>query len=112
MVVVECFVVTRSTGCSLTMSIGDLRKSLDENAPAPFYCSCPNGIPFYIVMVDFHKLPAVVCGRLGWDFFHVCFSDIPNECYISSNRLILPIEKWVRLFMNMWSRELVAPTNP
>ena len=102
MVIADCFVVKRSTGRSLTMSIGDLRKSLDENAPVPWCGFCPNGMPVYVFTVDFHKLPAVVCGRLGFEYFHVCFSDLPNECYTSLNRLTLPIGKWIGIFMNMW----------
>ena len=105
MVVVECFVAKRSTGRSLTMSIDELRRSLDRNAPAPWYGCCPNGIPLYVFVVDFHKAPASVCGRFGFEHCRVDYFDIRSELYTSLNELTFPMNRWIRLFLTVWSRE-------
>ena len=106
--IVDIFIVTRSPTYTMSrMSFMELGQTLDRRAPMPWLGVCPLGEPMAAFGVDFHRAPAAVCARLGFDYCHVEFREVAaEEVYLPERELVfgsLP-HSWMRLFHVAWWR--------
>ncbi len=110
MVVIDIFAVRwmRGTGEPPPHLIEVLRQRMDEIAPAPWRGVCPDGGPVIIFAVDFHRSPAAVCAWMGFEYIHVCFSELVDEEYTPLNELVFRRHRWARVFFLLWSREVAV----
>jgi len=99
--IVDVFIVRRVVGS--VQSIEILHRQMDSNAPSPRVVYFPDGEVGFVFAIDFHRAPAGVCTRLGYEYMHVGFVEIDSCKYTPTYALDLRSYSWIRVFLMQWS---------
>jgi hypothetical protein len=109
MVIVDVFIARSRTAAH---SIEALRARMDRGAPGCCLVHLPDGEPAFIFAVDFHRRPAGVCARMGFEYAHVGFAEVSARDYAPENMLKFDSFRWLRLMLMHWSHNLLQNPPP
>ena len=105
MVLLDVFVALPVTLQSQSLPIEELRWRMDQHAPTPMRLLCPEGGLLFLFAVDFHRVPQLVCERMGFEYVHLQYMDTVDDNYQAINIVNTGGLAWVKVFIMLWDRQ-------
>ena len=104
MVLLDVFAALPQTAQSRALPIEQLRLRLDEHAPSPMTLRCPEGGPLFLFAVDFHRVPRLVCERMGFAYAHLRYLEARDADYQAIHIINVRGLQWLKVFIQLWAQ--------
>lgn len=105
MVLLDVFVALPETLQSRSLPVEQLRLRLDEHAPSPMTLFSPEGGLLFLFAVDFHRVPRLVCERMGYTYVHLRHLEAGDTDYQAINIINVGGLQWLQVFIKLWMQQ-------